>query len=236
MGNSIGDRMKVNYEDRYRHQLTRRTPVIMRLDGKAFHTLARGCVKPFDEALHDCMKIAAGAVLKEVQGAQCAYLQSDEINILLVDYKRLNSEAWFDYNIQKMTSVAASVCSVAFSNAFIGSAHFDCRVFNIPEAEVCNYFIWRQQDWARNSLSMFAQSFFSTKELHKKNGPAMHEMLHGIGENWADLPLMWKSGTFIEKLEYDHDGSIRSGWFNSAALSFTKYRDVIEKLLEVEQD
>lgn len=233
---SIGDRMKVNYENRYRYQLTRRTPVIMRLDGKAFHTLTRGCEKPFDTPLNDCMRKAAIATLKEAQGAQCAYIQSDEINILLVDYKRLSSEAWFDYGIQKMTSVAASVCSVAFTEAFGQRAHFDCRVFNVPDAEVCNYFIWRQQDWARNSLSMFAQSFFSTRELHKKNGPAMHEMLHGVGENWADLPLVWKNGTFIEKLEYDLDGATRSEWTCESALSFAKHRDTIEKLLEVEQE
>ncbi len=236
MGMSLGDRMKVNYENRFRYQLTRRTPVIMRLDGKAFHTLTKGCERPFDTPLNDCMRKAAVATLSEVQGAQCAYIQSDEINILLVDYKRLNSEAWFDYGIQKMTSVAASVCSVAFSEAFGKSAHFDCRVFNVPEAEVCNYFIWRQQDWARNSLSMFAQSFFSTRELHKKNGPAMHEMLHGIDQNWASLPIVWKNGTFIEKKEYGIVDGIRSKWESLSAYTFSKHRAVIENFLEVDSD
>ncbi len=166
----LGDRMKGNYENRYRVYLTRRTPVIMRLDGKAFHTLTKGCHKPFDHDLHCCMRAAACAVLAEVQGAQCAYIQSDEVNILLTDYRRLDTEAWFDYNIQKIVSVAASICSVAFSLAYGKVGIFDCRAFNIPEKEVCNYFIWRQKDWERNSLFMLANSFLSAKELHKKKG------------------------------------------------------------------
>lgn len=229
---TLGDRMKQNYENRYRTYLTRRTPVIMRLDGKTFHTLTRGCEKPFDSELRDCMATAARSVLGEAQGAQCAYIQSDEINILVVDYNKLDTEAWFDYNVQKMTSVAASVCSVAFSKTFGKSAHFDCRVFNIPEAEVCNYFIWRQKDWERNSLFMFANSFFSAKELHQKGKTAIHEMLHEIGENWADLDIAWKNGTYIDKAE----SLGRTFWKHYSAPIFTEHRDIIEDLLITEED
>ena len=225
---TLGDRMKANYENRYRTYLTRRTPVIMRLDGKTFHTVTKGCERPFDSDLRACMVIAAKSVLREVQGAQCAYLQSDEINILVVDYKKLDTEAWFDYNIQKMSSIAASVCSVAFSKAFGKTAHLDCRVFNIPEAEACNYFVWRQQDWVRNSLFMFASSFFSHKELHKKNRSDIHEMLHEIGENWADLHSVWKNGTLIRRLP--------EAWDAVSSPIFTENREVIEDLMEKEND
>ena len=86
-------------------------------------------------------------------------------------------------------------------------ATFDSRTFNIPEAEVANYFLWRTQDWHRNSVSMYAQANFSHKELHKKNITAMHEMLHGIKKNWTtDLPSIVRNGTF---LYLDCEGKIR---------------------------
>jgi len=229
---NLGDRMKANYENRYRSYLTRRTPVIMRLDGKSFHTITKECDKPFDSHLRGCMVTAAKSVLAQAQGAQCAYIQSDEINVLLVDYKRLSTEAWLNYNVQKMTSIAASICSVAFSRAFEQSAYFDCRVFNIPEAEVCNYFIWRQKDWERNSLFMLANVFYSAKQLHKKGKAEIHEMLYEIGENWADLPSIWKNGTWIGKAE----ALGRSFWQAYHEPIFTENREIIESLLITEEE
>ncbi len=199
---SIGDRMKANYEDRYRFSLTRRTPVIMRLDGRAFHTLTRGLEKPFDDSFSNAMNATARFLCSEIQGAKCAYVQSDEISILITDFDTLTTDAWFDYNVQKMTSISAALASVHFTVCWLNDgkhAIFDSRVFNIPKEEVCNYFIWRQLDWLRNSVQMLAQAHFSHKQLHGKNQPAMHEMLHGIGINWADLQERWKNGTFIVK-------------------------------------
>ena len=180
---SIGNRMKANYEDRYRFSLTRRTPVIMRLDGRAFHTLTRRMDKPFDEMFSDFMNKTAMFLCSEIQGAKCAYVQSDEISILITDFDTLTTDAWFDYNIQKMTSVSAGLASAYFTNRFFDGhardadiAIFDSRVFNIPKEEVCNYFIWRQLDWMRNSVQMLAQAHFSHKQLQGKNQQAMHEM------------------------------------------------------------
>ena len=157
---SLGDRMKHNYENVSRTYLTRRTPVIMRLDGKAFHTLTRNCVKPFDIDLQDAMKATAIELCLEIQGAKIAYTQSDEISILLTDYDNLKTSPWFDYNIQKMCSIASAMASVKFSSVWGSTGLFDCRVFNIPKDEVMNYFVWRQKDWLRNSLSMLAQANF----------------------------------------------------------------------------
>ncbi len=199
---SIGDRMKANYEDRYRFSLTRRTPVIMRLDGRAFHTLTRGLEKPFDDSFSNAMNATARFLCSEIQGAKCAYVQSDEISILITDFDTLTTDAWFDYNVQKMTSISAALASVHFTVCWLNDgkhAIFDSRVFNIPKEEVCNYFIWRQLDWLRNSVQMLAQAHFSHKQLHGKNQSAMHDMLHDKGVNWADLPERWKNGTFIVK-------------------------------------
>ncbi|RLI66093.1 MAG: hypothetical protein DRO67_01685 [Candidatus Asgardarchaeum californiense] len=198
---SIGNRMKENYENAYRIKLTRRTPVILRLDGKAFHTLTRGCEKPFDNKLQTAMVRTGMFLMEEIQGAKCAYIQSDEISILLTDFDRLNTSAWFDNNLQKIVSISASFASVKFTEFYGKMGIFDSRAFNVPKEEVCNYFVWRQQDWFRNSLQMLSQSHFSHKKLHGKNTPDMHEMLHEKGVNWAELEPRWKNGVFLSKEE-----------------------------------
>ena len=114
---SLGDRMK-NYENVTRNYLTCRTPVIIRLDGKAFHTFTRGFKKPFDTVLAKTMQETMKYLCENIQGCVLGYTQSDEITLVLVDYFKLNSSAWFDYNIQKMVSVAASMATFAFNKAF----------------------------------------------------------------------------------------------------------------------
>lgn len=201
----IGDRMKLYYEDRYRVFLTRRTPVIVRLDGKAFHTLTRRCQKPFDQEFISAMLSAAAYVTMQSQGFKLAYIQSDKVSFLLTDYDALQTEAYFDYNLQKLVSVMASQMSANFSLSYSQCAAFDGRAFNMPKEEIANYFLWRALDWQRNSIQMYAQSFFSHKQLHKKTQLDMHEMLHDIGKNWAtDLTDREKNGTFI----------LRDGTFN----------------------
>lgn len=225
----INERMKHNYEDRYRLYLTRRTPVIMRLDGRCFHTLTRLCNKPFDRFLKSKILTATIRLLSDISGVQCAYLQSDEVNILITDYENLNTEAWFDYNVQKMVSVSAGIMSAWFSHEFGKIAAFDSRVFNVPREEVCNYFISRQMDWFRNSLFMFANSFFSADELEGKGKADIHNMLHGIGENWAELPDKWKNGTLITKKCPDLVQKWEHGYLIEGDIIFTQDRNSIEK-------
>ncbi len=229
---SIGNRMKDNYENRYRIKLTRRMPVIIRLDGKAFHTLTRGCQKPFDDVFQDTMQCTAFELCSQIQGAKCAYVQSDEISILLTDFDRLATDAWFDYNLQKIVSVSAGIASAYFSDYYLCDgqiAIFDSRAFNIPKEEVCNYFIWRQQDWIRNSIQMLAQSYYSHKQLHGKNTSDMHEMLHEKGVNWVDLEPVWKNGLFLSM----QNGS---GWQARPDVIFTKNRGIIEQYMEPIED
>ena len=108
---SLGDRMK-GYESVPRARLIPRMPVLLRLDGKAFHTLTRGMDKPVDARFQKCMWEAARRLCSEVQGCQVAYVQSDEITLLLIDYQTLTTDRWFDYDLQKMCSVAAGFASV----------------------------------------------------------------------------------------------------------------------------
>ena len=229
MNDSLGDRIKSNYEDRSRNKLVRRTPVIMRIDGRAFHTLTKGCVKPFDEQLSLCMLETATELCKQIQGAKLAYVQSDEISILITDFDKLETDAWFDYNIQKMCSIAASIASVKFTQLFGKTAHFDCRVFNIPKEEVCNYFIWRQKDWERNSLQMLARATFSAKQLHKKGRNEIQDMLDLKGISWLNLDEKWKNGSVIMNNDI-------FGWYASFALPFVNDRNSIDQFLEAKDE
>jgi tRNA(His) 5'-end guanylyltransferase len=112
---SLGDRMKENYENRSKTYLVRRTPVIIRLDGKAFHTFTRGMKKPYDEIFHNTMNATMKYLCENIQGCKLGYTQSDEITLLLTDYNTLTTSAWFDYNVQKICSVSASMATMAFS-------------------------------------------------------------------------------------------------------------------------
>ena len=114
---SLGDRMK-KYEGVSRNYLTRRVPVIIRLDGKAFHTFTKGFKKPFDEVLTAAIQDTMKYLCENIQGCVFGYTQSDEITLVLTDYATLTTDSWFGYNIQKMASVSASMATLAFNRAF----------------------------------------------------------------------------------------------------------------------
>src|SRR5258706_22375 len=184
MNDELGTRMKEFYENRSQSYLARRIPAIIRIDGKAFHTFTNKFTKPFDNVMIKSMQLTAKKLCAQIQGAKIAYTQSDEISLLLTDWDNLKTDAWFDYNIQKITSVSASMTTLYFNNIFaeictveqsdkIDTALFDARVFSIPKEDVNNYFWWRQIDCIRNSIQMLAQSNFSHKvQFHNyKNKP-----------------------------------------------------------------
>lgn len=226
----LGDRMKRNYEKPSRSFLTRRTPVILRLDGKAFHTFTRQFEKPFDMEYKKLMIHTTMHLCNRIQGAKFAYTQSDEISILLTDFDTHTTEAWFNYNIQKMCSVAASMASAIMNVKYIEKyGHpntgelpvFDCRAFNIPEDEVANYFRWRAKDWKRNSILMLTGAHYSVNEMKGKKQPDMHEMLHQKGVNWAKLLDVWKNGTMFSKVQIGMgEDSERTRWYFSHECMF----------------
>lgn len=202
---SLGDRMKANYENRTRLLLPRRTYTIIRVDGKAFHTYTRDCERPYDAGLMEDMDRTALALCREVTGAQIAFIQSDEISLLLTDFAGTQTEAWFDNNLQKLVSLTASIATAHFNaarwqRAGGGSetslACFDSRAFTIPDpVEVENYFLWRQQDATRNSVSMTAQAQFPHDQLQNKSSDQLQEMLWQEKKiNWNDQPAGFKRG------------------------------------------
>ena len=122
INNEIGKRMKEYYENIPKTKLMRRAPVIARIDGKNFHTFTRGFKKPFDDILIKSMQETMKYLCENIQGCVLGYTQSDEISLLLVDYKNLNSSAWFDYEVQKICSIAASMATMAFNKSFTKNA------------------------------------------------------------------------------------------------------------------
>lgn len=245
MKDALGDRMKANYEDRTRISLPRRSYTLIRIDGKAFHTYTRGMVRPFDDGLMDDMDTTAAYLCKNIMGAKFAFVQSDEISILLTDFEDIGTQSWFDSNLQKMCSVSSSQATRAFNEARLKRngmdamkwAEFDSRVFQIPQkTEIENYFIWRQQDTTRNSISSVAQSLYSSKELHGKNTDEQQELIFQKGINWNDYAPKYKRGRMIVKETYekspeDDKGqtAMRTRWVSIEVPIFTQDRNFLSE-------
>lgn len=231
-------RMK-GYEVTSRTQLTPRMPVIIRIDGCHFHTYTRGFDKPFDENLIKVFWETCKYLASNIMGAKMIYHQSDEISILLTNYDKLNTQSWFDNQVQKMTSVSASLATAKFNEAMrhyeptvVDLATFDSRVFLLPMQEVTNYFIWRQQDCSKNSVSMLAQSLFSHKELQGVNTKQMQDkMFTEKGVNWNDLETWKKRGACIVKEHFEIEGGAqRSNWVVDKDIPiFTQDREYVDK-------
>lgn len=127
---SLGDRMK-QYEYVTRTYLTRKMPVIIRVDGKSFHSFTRGFNKPFDKVFIQSMQNTMKYLCENVQGCVLGYCQSDEITLVLIDYQSREAAAWFDNNIQKMVSVSASMATMAFNNFFTETFDSWCYANNL---------------------------------------------------------------------------------------------------------
>jgi len=252
MIDSLGDRMK-EYENTTRYFLPRRSYTIIRIDGKAFHTYTKGLTRPFDKGFIEDMDATAIYLCKNIQGAKFAYVQSDEISIVLTDFENINTDAWFSNNLQKMCSVSTSMATRMF-NQLRGVrllvekddlckgyltptkyAEFDSRVFQIPQlVEVHNYFVWRQQDCVRNSISTVAQSLYSAKQLHRKSSNEKQEMIFQKGINWNEYDTKLKRGRGIVKTTYMKDTVKRSKWVSVEIPTFTQNVGFIQNLLNEE--
>lgn len=244
---NLGDRMKENYENRAKTQLLRRTPVIIRLDGKAFHTFTKDFDKPFDDIIIKTMQQTMLALCKSIQGCVLGYTQSDEITLVLNDYAKLETSAWFDYDVQKVCSVSASIATLEFNKnytqilqrknifppdfrALVRGALFDSRCFNIPKEEVANCILWRQQDAIRNSINSVGQAHFLHKELQGlSTKQVLDKLLKEKNINWNDLPIYLQRGSCCIKKEVNELNS----WFIDTEIPIFKGEDrnYIEKLI-----
>ena len=212
---TLGDRMK-RYEAVSRGLLTPNTPVLVRVDGRAFHTYTRFCDKPFDMDLVNAMVYAAQMTAAEMSGFVLGYVQSDEATFMLSDYARPETQGWFGYETSKLVSLSASLFTAYFNERLgahpkFGLATFDARAFNVPLDDAPNVFVWRQKDWARNWVSMLARSQFSAKQLHGRGVDEVLGMLEPGSVN--ALPHVIKRGTFLFP-----DGKVRHEYADYAKL------------------
>lgn len=198
---SLGDRMK-QYEHTTRVFLPRRTYTLLRLDGRAFHSYLRSAVRPFDHQFISDMDATALRLCEEIQGARFAYVQSDEISILVTDFESITSEPWLGGNVSKIVSLSAGLASAYFNRLrpfWAGVPHFDCRVWSMSDpVEVANYFLWRQRDAVRNSVRMAGYTYFSHGALVGVSTDQVQEMLFTRrGINWNDYDPGCKRGRLI---------------------------------------
>ena len=233
----IGTRMKDFYEQIPKTKLMRRCPVAIRIDGKAFHTYTRHFKRPFDSIFMRAMQETMKYLCENIQGCVLGYTQSDEITLILVDYEKINSSAWFDYEVQKLCSVSASMATMRFNQVFArlvqevkeegtedpkyikvldkaceAGAMFDSRCFNIPKEEVTNLIYWRQLDASRNSIQMVGHANFSQKQMHGKSTGDIQDMLMlEKNINWNDFPVACKRGSCCIRGQADENTSCTDG-------------------------
>jgi tRNA(His) 5'-end guanylyltransferase len=221
---SLGTRMK-RYEAVNQSLLPLHSYVVVRVDGRAFHTYTAKMGKPFDAQLMATMDATTIALCKEMQNAVLGYVQSDEISILLYD-KGINTQPWFDNEVEKIVSVSASIATSTFNQqitlakfeqmiangttldiikALLTSkqAQFDSRVFVLPNVdEVVNYFLWRYRDWTRNSINTVGQTLLGKSATKFKTTNQVQEMLfEQKGVNWNDYSIREKRGGLCVKTD-----------------------------------
>ena len=257
----LSSRMRA-YEACYDIKVPARTYVIMRLDGKGFSKYTQMFNKPFDDNLSNVMDFATIELCKYLN-PKFAYTQSDEISLMFTDIENIESELIFDGKIQKLCSISASKVTAAFNKKMLQlmamfkyskeelasklisgdfaeiDAVFDSRVYIIPDfREVSNYFIWRQQDCTRNSVSMASDAYFPHKQLEGKSSSQKQEMLFSQkGINWNDYKTKYKRGTIIKRniVTLDGENGIpvqRAKWlpdYNSPI--FTKEKEYLYNLI-----
>ena len=203
---TLGDYLK-RQEACYDARLPLRMPYIVRLDGRGFHRWVKqtGCEQPFDHRLGDLMARTLRFTCKQMGVAVFGYAQSDEMSILVrEDLQETGYDPWFDARVEKICSLTAAFATYAFNaeNPFEKKlpAFFDARAFVLPPESLPAYFVWRQNDATKNSLSMLAQSLYEQKKLQGKRRADLHELCFQKGVNWNDLPTPDKRGRAVYRV------------------------------------
>lgn len=203
---ALGDRMKAFEKLEAGRKLMPGLPIMVRLDGRSFHTFTRGMTRPFDINMSGAMVETARYLVHDTH-ARFAYTQSDEITLGFWSDDPL-SEPMFGGRIQKLCSVLAGITTAKFNQEVAIRMPdrakllpvFDARVFNMPNLdEMVNCVLFRALDCAKNSITMAASAYYSHKQLHGKNSSDKHEMLRAKGVNWNDYPAFFKEGTFLRR-------------------------------------
>lgn len=220
---ALADRMK-QYEASFDFTLPLDRPILLRLDGHGFSRFTAPFCRPFDERIHDAMIATCANLLHFFPQATVAYTQSDEITLVFPAGVQSFSE-----RIQKLSSLAASYCSVNFNKHLtdflqqqsepkvkdaaytrLGTAHFDARFFAVPSVEeALNCLLWRcRTDAVRNSINAFARTMYSTNQMHGKRTADLIEMMkEEKGVVFEDAVPKWATeGCLMKREQYEHEG------------------------------
>lgn len=233
MNDTLGDRVK-KYEKTSQFRLLPKSPLFIRIDGRAFHTFTRGCDKPFDKVLIDAMVYATQMTAKEMSGFKLAYVQSDEATFMITDTDTFETQGWFDYELNKIVSISASAFTAYFNSYWFNHkdakrgyggtdgetklAMFDSRAFTVPVEDAPNAFIWRQRDWERNAVQMMARALYSHKQCEGKKIPELRTMISEKKAWFLEMNDQIQNGTWVEQygtLSYDkldYNGVQRKLW------------------------
>lgn len=212
---SLGDRMK-EYEGRNQYYLQKRTPVCIRVDMRAGHTFTRGFARPFDEVFGNAMVRTMEYCAKNMGNCVFAYCQSDEITFVLVDYEKLETDAWFDYRTDKLCSISASMATMAFNRYFeeeVGlwfSQHIFAHEQTGTEEKMR---IWDAYKVAMNKGAMFdARCFNIPKEevtnlVYWRQLDATRNSIQMVGQaNFSHNELQGKSCNMIQDMVHEQRG------------------------------
>ena len=216
---NLGVRMKEFYEQIPKTKLMRRTPVAIRIDGKAFHTFTRGFRKPFDHILIKTMQETTKYLCENIQGCVLGYTQSDEITLILVDYQKLTSSAWFDYEVQKLCSISASMTTMAFNKYFaenVANEILEYRTSMVPQCVEIQQEIKKYHDTLRaavNKGAMFdARCFNIPKEevtnlIYWRQLDATRNSIQMVGQaNFSHKELQNKTCNMIQDMLHEQKG------------------------------
>lgn len=211
---ALGDRMK-EYERRNQYFLQRRTPVIIRVDGKAFHTFTRGFQKPFDKVLGNAIVRTMEYLCQNISGCIFGYVQSDEITLVLQDYRKLNTDAWFGYRTDKLCSIAASMATMAFNRYFYPEVlkWYDKTIADNIFQEQENVKLMKVYQNAAEKGAMFdARCFNIPKEevcncIYWRQLDATRNSIQMVGQaNFSHAELQGKSCNEIQDMLHEQRG------------------------------
>jgi len=207
---ALGDRMKHNYEEVTKTRLTRRMPVIIRLDGCHFHTVTKGFKKPFDDVMIKTMQDTMKYLCENIQGCVLGYTQSDEITLVLQDFKELTTDAWFDYEVQKMCSVSAAMATFAFNK----------------------FFAQNVKDWGDKPAEVTAEgieedlNLFNAYEKVIKNGAYFDSRVFNVPKEEVANCLIWRQ----KDAERNSINSLAQSLFSHKSLQGLKLKDTLTKI------
>ncbi len=210
----LGKRMKEYYEQIPKTKLMRRCPVAIRIDGRAFHTFCRNFEKPFDKFLMQSMQETTKYLCENIQGCVLGYTQSDEITLILVDYKELDTSAWFDYEVQKLCSISASMATLAFNRFFGDNVTAFIREHKYPHVDYAEYEgIMNTYIAAVQKGAMFdARCFNIPKEevtnlIYWRQLDATRNSIQMVGQaNFSHKELQNKSCSMIQDMLHEQKG------------------------------